>query len=607
MPVVTHNEQEFHLSHEEEDKLNHFQTITSFSEDDLPSIIKLLERDGWRLEMALSHYFDGNWKQLVRPVEPPPIPDRLPSPTPLGSPALANAAFRTPFIASDSNLVPALRTVSLLPVNYKERYRTVGLDKKDAGIWQWEQQSSPLIIILMFLPKLLWKLAVGLGSLLWGVITFGFRSHLDEGPRVFNIPSTPVDKPLPLKDTLTQLSGDEKSLERLSNLLCNDMTFNDALGKCEQEFKYLLLIFIGEIDFTENESVDVNSQRLLSRVLTNETVLHFLEDHQDEILIYARRAAELEPWLVAKQLRIKYTPECLLVGNVLNSSGSLNGVTRLSVLSKLRVSSPKKFYHSLKMTYDKFNPELIVSRTDRDELRLAREIKQLQDDAYQNSLRRDQLKKEQREIAEEEERTKRDLDLEIQRTKKLKNTLNNLAWLQTCYDHLSSRQSNDAPGKRATVQFRTSQGARLVLKFPSTTTLYEIYRTIGCYLYLNYYKDDLEGWSRQILSKLQSLADDDDVFCFKCNDGLADELSADKVPLLVQRELNRLGEGVDLQEPTFDFELISPFPRKKIEPDVGVVIKDVPELWPNGSLLLEEMVEDDGEDDGEDDETEGEE
>ncbi|AQZ16747.1 UBX2 (YML013W) [Zygosaccharomyces parabailii] len=597
MPVVTHNEQEFHLSHEEEDKLNHFQTITSFPEDDLSSIIKLLERDGWRLEMALSHYFDGNWKQLVRPVEPPPIPDRPPTPTPLGSPALANSAFRTPFIASDSNLVPALRTVSTLPVNYRERYRSVGLDKKDAGIWQWEQQSSPLIIILMFLPKLLWKLAISLGSLLWGVITFGFRSHLDEGPRVFNIPSTPVDKPLPLKDTLSQLSGDERSLERLSNLLCNDMTFNDALGKCEQEFKYLLLIFIGEIDFTENHPVDVNSQRLLSRVLTNETVLHFLEEHQDEILIYARRAAELEPWLVAKQLRIKYTPECLLVGNVLNSSGSLNGVTRLSVLSKLRVSSPKKFYHSLKITYDKFNPELIVNRTDRDELRLAREIKQLQDDAYQNSLRKDQLKKEQREIAEEEERTKRDLDLELQRTKKLEKTINNLAWLQTCYEHLSSRQSDDAQVKRATVQFRTSQGARLVLKFPSTTTLYEIYRTIGCYLYLNYYKDDLEGWSRQILSKLQSLADDDDVLCFKCNDGPADELSADKVPLLVQRELNRLGDCVDLQEPTFDFELISPFPRKKIEPDVGVVIKDVPELWPNGSLLLEEIIEDDGEDD----------
>lgn len=597
MPVVSHNQEEFHLSHDEEDKLNSFQTITSFPEDDLPSVIKLLERDGWRLEVALSHYFDGNWKQLVRPLEPPPVPDRPPTPTPVGSPGFASATFGAPFIASDSNLVPALRTVAPLPVNYKERYRSVGLDKKSpAGIWQWEQQSSPLIIVLMFLPKLLWKLALGIGSLLWGIISFGFRSHIEEGPRVFNMPSAPVDKPLPLKDTLLQLSGDEKSLERLSNLVCNDLTFNDALEKCEQEFKYLLLIFVGELESVENESIDFNSERLLSRVLTNETVLHFLEEHQDDVVIYARRAAELEPWLVAKQLRIKYTPECLLVGNVLNSSGSLNGVTRLSVLSKLRVSSPKKFYHSLKATYERFNPELIVSRTEKDELRLAREIKQLQDSAYQDSLRKDQLKKEQREIAEEEERTKRDLELETQRIKKLKCTLNNLAWLQNCYEHLNPRQSPALEEKRATLQFRTSRGARLVLKFPSNTTLHDIYDTIGCYVYLDYYKDDPEGWSRQIVAKLQSLANDDNVLCFKYNDGPADELSDDKIPLLVQRELCRLGGDVDLPEPLLDFELISPYPRKKIEADSKVTIKEVPELWPNGSLLIEELVEDDSAD-----------
>ncbi|CAR28061.1 ZYRO0D12914p [Zygosaccharomyces rouxii] len=602
MPMVSHNQQQFHLSHEEEEKLNHFQAITTFPDDDLPSVIKLLERDGWGLELALSHYFDGNWKELIRPVEAPPIPDRPPTPTPVGSPALPqNSMFRGPFIASDSNLVPALRSVRPLPMDYKERYRSIGLNKKNVGIWQLDQQESPFIIVLMFLPKLLWRLGFSIGSLIWGIITFGFRSHVEESPKVFNLPASPKEQPLPLSETLPQVISDENAVNRLSKLVCKDMTFNDALKQCEDEFKYLLLIFVGDTNPAEGDVTDVNSQRLLNRILTNETVLHFLEEHQDEIIIYARHVAELEPWLVAKELKVKYTPECLLVGNVLNSSGTLNGVTKLSVLSKLRVSSPKKFYHSLKMVYERFNAELIVSRTEKDELRLAREIKQLQDSAYEESLKKDQLKKEQRELAQEEEKARRDRELEVANNKKLQSTLNQLSWLKACHDRLTTEEESVAKGeKRATLQFRTSNGARLVLKFPGETTLHDLYIKIGCHLYLNYYRNDLQGWSEQILTKLQRLSEDEEFLCFK---GDQTGYHPDQVPQLVEQELFNLGDGsLQLKSPKMDFELISPFPRKKIEQNAQILLKDIPELWPNGSLLVEDIVDDDADTDVEEEE-----
>lgn len=601
MPVVFHDQQQFHLSHEEEEKLNHFQMITTFPEDDLPSVIKLLERDGWKLELALSHYFDDDWKELIKPVEAPRIPDRPPTPTPVDSPPIGpNSSFRGPFVASDSQLVPALRTVTPLPVDYKERYRSVGLNKRNLDIWQLDQQASPLIIVLMFLPKLLWRLGIGIGSLIWGIITFGFRSHIEEGPKVFHLPSSPSEEPKRLNETLPQLIDDEFVVERLSKLVCKDTTFNDALERCENEFKYLLLILVGDTNPVNGEVVDVNSQRLLTRILTNDTVLHFLEEHRDEIIIYARHAAELEPWLVAKELKIKYTPECLLVGNVLNSSGSLNGITKLSVLSKLRISSPKKFYHSLKMTYERFNPELIVSRTEKEELRLAREIKQLQDSAYDESLRKDQVKKEHREMEQEQEKAQRDYKWELANNKKLKASLNQLAWLKACHALLVSEEESVAKGeKRATVQFRTSKGDRLILNFPGVTTLNDLYTKIGCHLYLQHYQNDLQSWSSHILTKLQRLSEDGGVLCFKNNHN---QFDVNQIPQLVNEELSRLGDGAsEMPSPHLNFELISPFPRKKIEADPETLLKDVPELWPNGSLLVEENVEDEEEGEEEED------
>lgn len=605
MPLIVHGEQQFHLSYEEEEKLNQFQTITNFPEDDLPLIIKLLQNHGWQLERGLSTYFDGDWKNSMLSQEQPMIPERPPTPTPVRTPQSQYETFTSPFIASESNLLPSLRTVKPLPSNYREKFSVVGLNTKAGDVWQITNQNSPLIIILMFIPRLLVKLGAGIISLLWGIITFGFHPQVDES-KVCKVPSTPSEKVLPMDQVLPQFV-DENVLGTLQNLLVNNISFNDALKMCEDDYKFLLLIFIGDVTSVASDGPDVNSQRLLSKILANAAVLSLLEKHKDEMIIYIRSASELEPWLVTKDLRIKYTPECLLVGNVLNSSGSLNGVTRLSVLSKLRLSSARRFHNSLKMTIDRFNPELVVSRAEKEELRLAREIKQLQDDAYQTSLKQDQIKEEKRKLEEEETRVKRDIELQREKNKKLKDTLQHLLWLESCIDILNKEELSESANKSyGTLQIRTAQGGRLVKKFKSTTTLHAIYINVGCHLYLQNHTKDSQTWAKSIAGKIGTLANDDSVLCFKDREQIADEISVAKLTELIKNESDKWNEDLsDSSEINFDFELISPFPRNKVPVDKELTIKEVTQLWPNGNILVESIIEeDDDEYDYEEDEEE---
>lgn len=599
MPIINHNGQEFHLSHEEEEKLNEFRIITDFPQDDLPLIIRLLQNYGWHLERALSFYFDGDWKSSVTATEGPSIPERPPTPSPAAFPPIPE---RSPFIASDAHLVPSLRVVKPLPLNFREAFSVVGLHRRSSEVWNLNPQDGPLIMILMFIPKLLIKLGAGILSLLWGLITFGFNSSLDDRANVRQVPGRPKEKEPPIDQLLPQVI-EGQSLERLKKLM-NSLPFNEALKICQDEFKYLLLIFVG--DMSAQDDSDVNSQRFLSKVLVNPAVLSMLENYKDELIIYMGSVHELETWLVAEDLRIKYTPECLLVGNVLNSKGSVNGATRLSVLSKLRISSAKRFENSLKMTIEKFQPELVVSRTEQEEIRLAREIKKLQDDAYQNSLKQDRMKEEERKMKEEEARLKVFNKAHRENRKKLKETVRHLQWLRSCTSVMKGDLPSSAGECVATLQIRTSEGLRLVKKFTSTTSLHTLYVKIGCHLYLDNTSQNPEDWASSIAERLDVLSKDESTLCFKDKKVSQNELNIESLTEIIEVESSKWEDEIS-SELEFDFELVSSFPREKIPVDKKITLEKLTQLWPKGSLLVEEIVKDeeDYDDDSDDVDEEG--
>ncbi|CCK68802.1 Ubx2p KNAG_0B03600 [Huiozyma naganishii CBS 8797] len=624
MPVISHRGEEFHLAHDEEDKLNQFQSITSFTEDDLPLIVKLLRNHGWQLEPALSRYFDGDWRENLSLTETPAAPPmRSPSPSPPTQPQQRRGSIEsgspTPRIsrsvsATDnlagfdtSMLVPTLPVVHSLPANYKDRFQLVGLNRAR----ELTQQPNPLMIILLFIPNTLLKLV----SLLWSLLS---KLHIGstnvQKPKIFRVPKQATTESNEVR--VGELIEDEDLAHRLEGVLGERPAFNDALQSCKEEFKYMLVLLVGNVRQpppTEDaevvdekaetvaavEEVDSNSMKFLRNVVCDNGTLKLLEDYKDEMIVYLGSVIELEPWLITRDLKIKYTPEAFLIGNVLNSNGSVNGATKLSVLSKLRVTSARRFQNSLKLTLDKFNPEMTVNRTEHHELRTARKIRQMQEEAYQNSLMEDKMKAERRKIKEQEEALEQQLLAKRESEAKMAETLRQLQWLEKCIDvmetHGEGQQKADT-GKYATLQIRTSEGTRFVCKFVGDTTLHSVYINVGCHLYLNNNSPDQEAWAKSVIAKIKELMRSDSVLCFKDIESAEDDLDDLDIAKLIREELAKHTDGAQTPaEISFDFELVSPFPRYKVPTNEKLKLREVSQLWPNGSLLVENIIEEDDE------------
>lgn len=661
MPVINAADTEFHLSHEEEDKLNQFQAITDFPEEDLSMIIKLLRNHSWNLEAALSRYFDGNWKDNMGDVAtPPPIPPHPENSNPelvtRIPPTLNELDTVIPSMSTNNsssqlfetrNLVPTLPIIYKLPIDYRNKFQLVGLDN---GKKQFVTHNKELIhtnnnnifyLLLLFIPHSVIKIFSFVCSILSKVFSGNSRpgNVKVNKPKIFRLPKYPThdENIIDLDYLITNKYNDNLSKEDESKSITltnvkeiigepnERLSFNECLDICENEFKFLLVILLGNVKKSElnesedeksnivtNDSIDINSKKFLNYVLGDDGVMKILSDRKDELIVYTGSVSEIEPWLVAKNLHVKYTPECFLIGNVLNANGSVNGTTKLSLLTKLKITSPRRLQNSLKITFDRYSPELVVSRTEREDLRIAREIKQLQEQAYQESLLKDQLKEEQKQLKLQELKNKELKEVNRQNQLRLNETIKNLNWLSQCIEILKRDLSGieekfTTKGEYTTLQFRTSEGTRFVRKFIKETTLHSIYVNIGCHLYLKNNSLDTDQWAKSICSKIQELRSDDSVLCFKDSDIVSNEINSLGLEKLVTEEIVKWkahsDNNTDL-EIDFNFELVSPFPRYKVPSKSDVTVKEISQLWPNGSLLVEDIMEEDTDDEENDSENE---
>lgn len=649
MPSIIAADKEYHLSHEEEDKLNQFQAVTDFPEEDLSLIIKLLRNHSWNLEAALSRYFDGNWKDNIGDIaSPPPLPvprqheglsesvaTMPPQNLPSYDAVIPSRSNSTTPLFQTRHLIPTLPIIHKLPADYKSKFQMVGLNNgkrqyvtHNRELLENTQNQNFFYIILLFIPHTIVKIF----SFFWSILSkvFGNDSDDNDGkvnkPKIFRIPRYPSQDENQIQlDPLMENKEDNNitlaNVKEIVGDINNRKPFNELLDICENEFKFLLVILLGDLE--DNEYSDVNSKKFLNYVLGDDGVMRILRDYKENLLVYMGSVNEIEPWLVAKHLLVKYTPECFIIGNVLNANGSVNGTIKLSVLNKLKITSPRRLQNSLKTVFDRYNGELVVSRTEKEDLRVAREIKQLQEQAYQESLLKDQLKEEQKQLKLQEMESAKLEEMNKQQQLKLKETYKNLTWLSNCVNILkedihksiegteqyANRNNSLEKGKYTTLQFRTSEGTRFIRKFIRDTTLHSIYVNIGCHLYLQNTSLNTEEWTESIIKKIQELGSDDSVLCFKDTELLEDEIDTIGLDTLIKEELNRLEElkresGIQDNKPfemEFNFELVSPFPRYRVPIEDMVTVKEVSQLWPNGSLLVEDIIEEEDSNESESD------
>lgn len=578
MPVVNHEDSEFHLSHTEEDKLNEFQVITNFPPGDLPDVVRLLRNHGWQLEPALSRYFDGEWKG-----EPDQMGESTQTSTPMAETLVPPALGPRPLLFTAS--LPVVRP---LPANFRNDFRTIGLNGRSNTVWSmfesFSYDGNPFLFILLLIPRIINRLSATIFTFFCTLLSLHSISGGGNSgkPKISKVPKAPTrETHIPLAEIL----GDTKDKDAFCELKSfkPDISFNEALCIAKEEFKFMLLILVGDTYDTDTDTVDVNSKLLLEKILLNKKTLQYLRKIDNDLIIYLKCVHELEPWLVARQLGVRNTPEIFLIANVANKASHSETLPsqRLSILGKLKVNSLNRFLQSLTNVVEKYTPELVVNKTEMHELRMSREIKKLQEDAYKKSLEMDRSK-----AIEKEKSLKHAQDL------KLNSTARQLKWLKACIDEI---QPFETTGKQATLQFRTSSGKRFVKKFPSMTTLYQIYQSIGCHIYLAVYSSDPVEWSNALQDKIRQLSADDDVLCFK--EGQLETATATTIEELGHIINNEL-TSFDLERGKleFDFELVSPFPKYTVHPNEHMSVDQVPQLWPNGSLLVEALDEEDEED-----------
>lgn len=636
MPIIGEDTEKFHLSHEEEDKLNEFQAITNFPEDELNMIIKHLKNHSWNLEAALSRYFDGNWKEnLFKTSTPPPTTNSNQESTNsvINNPIMSNNNFGSTNVAPATtvrntvSLIPKLPIVYALPINFKDKFQMVGLNSSkmvnnsnkisNNNIWL-----NQIWVILLLLPNTLFKVLQYIWLLISG--NRNFANHNKGNNKIMKIPRSPTHDEYNIESNLKSLIADESKLKNILEIIKDRKPFNESLQKCKDEFKFFLVILLGNIDqdsgsplesttkesdsqeiskASANSSVDINSVNFIKHILTDNGVLKILDDYKDDMIVYIGDVNEIEPWSICKKvLNVKYTPECFLIGNVLNSMGSVNGITRLSVLNKLKITTPKKFQNSIKMTIEKFNPELIISRNEQKEIKLARQIKDAQELAFNESLMKDKLKDEQTRL----EKLK-------QRNLKLHGLMDKLTWCNKSIDlikwKLDNTNLNAGSDKDAAIlQIRNSNGERFISKFQNDLTLHELYCHVGCHIFLSQFNNrfDKDVWIKALIDNITTISEvndnitdnQDGVWEIK-NDlaGLLQDMDPsniishkqDKISVLIGKIQDLLGKTNSRFE--FNFELVSPFPRYVLNPDEVVTLGEVPQVYPKGSLLVEEVVD----------------
>ena len=485
-------------------------------------------------------------------------------------PQITNTGINNVPFFHTKKLIPSLPIVKKLPADYKSKFQLVGLNKDNTPYYTTINNSSNNnnnyhnIIYLLFLliPRSIFKIF----SFFWSVLSRLFNNDPDSivnKPKIFRLPKYPTHdtntinlSKLLLTSPNTEVSApslNEQKLNKLYDLLGDTgrdrLSFNEMLDICEKEFKFLFVVLLGELDTTK---CDVNSQKFLSHVLSDDGVLKILDGYKDNLLVYMGSVTEIEPWLVARNLGVKYTPECFMIGNVLNSNNSLNGTLRLSVLSKLRVTSPKRLQNSLKLVFDRYGAELVVSKNEMEELRISREIKQLQEQAYQESLLKDQLKEEAKQLKLQEIKQKRIEEVDKQQRLKIEKTYKVLKWLSNCIDifkdamsKVSINEKNEDSKKQqfTTLQFRTSKGTRFIKKFDENTSLYSIYNHIGCHLFLLNDSLNSASWKQSILDKIEELENETSLLCFKgaMSSTLKDEkIDFTDLETLIKEELIKL-------------------------------------------------------------------
>lgn len=258
--------------------------------------------------------------------------------------------------------------------------------------------------------------------------------------------------------------------------------------------------------------------------LANEDIISVCQGQN--VLVWAGTLDSPEALQVGLGLGATRFPLVALIAPCPKTPQSSTVVMEILTKNAIReITSPVALAHLLGDKLENHEPKILALRLDRERFSEDRAVRAQQDSAYEASLARDRARASEREQQEARER-------EEQASKARYDTLYE-QWKKGKAHFFDSRQ---VPKPSARILIRTQDNERIVANFANTDTIQTIYDYVLCREYL--------GKNTQ------------------------EDVPADF-------------------EPRIDFKLISPMPRKVLEPS-NTPIESEPILWPSGSLIIDE-------------------
>uniref|UniRef100_A0A1D1XIS9 UBX domain-containing protein 10 n=1 Tax=Anthurium amnicola TaxID=1678845 RepID=A0A1D1XIS9_9ARAE len=312
-------------------------------------------------------------------------------------------------------------------------------------------------------------------------------------------------------------------------------TLSEALERAKNELRFAMVIL-------QTDEHD-NTVKFNRDTLTSESLITFLREKN--ILTWAGDVKDPEPSQASITLQATSYPFiAIIVAQI--PHGSTGSGPKMVVVDRFEeFSSPEDIIARLTTSINRYGPDLQRIRNERAGHEAARQIRAQQDDAYLASLRADQEKERKaRELAEARR-------LAEERARKEEEARQLLALNRENWRRWALTQLPDEPHPNETevarLSFKLANGERVVRKFRATDTVETAYIFVDTY-------------------------------------HLKNEASSSTV-----------SEPPSNYEHTFDFLLVSPYPRNVHHVDKFKEIKSEQGLWPSANLIVEELTSDDDE------------
>ncbi|KAF9951786.1 hypothetical protein BGZ72_006763 [Mortierella alpina] len=309
--------------------------------------------------------------------------------------------------------------------------------------------------------------------------------------------------------------------------------YSAALNKAKSELKFLVVyLHSDEHDATDN---------FCRETLADSELLSYLR--ANDFLFWGGNVKETEGFQVATTLQTVRYPFIGVIALSQPTAGS--SATKMVLIDRIEgPSTAEQIIQRLTQQVARQSAALDRLRAERRERDMAREIRQQQDDAYQQSLRADREKaRQQREAREAAEKLQREQErIEAEKVEALNRRERHMKYL---YENLPQEPPAGESGC-ARLSFKLWNGERVIRRFKGTEPVEHVYVFI----------ETIEFRETGSKAELQLEAEE--------NVGYKHE---------------------------YDFVLISPFPRTKIT-DRERLIQDEPALWPSASLVVELVEED---------------